>query len=1003
MKPLYPPSPTTFSPQPPPPTLPLPPLRKDTSECFSPWSTRSFGATTGGVRGGKGGGGGGGGNKRSPLSASQDLHSPAGMGTHVLPLPPWRGRESGSELEGTLKDNEQHRNLAADDDLENIFDDHNDNDPEQGDGNSAQETTPRRGGDIGRPVVGNGPENDNRGYDKGRRSRSSSDNKGAGGGRGRGATQDKEPRTHGPPAQQKGELSKTGSAACLERISARRDSLKDGGGKEDFVLTDGSSDDELSCSSPTPSKGGGLITRKGSRLRNEDPALSSEPDGNWSPADGSDCRRRSSGTTPSMRGGEENGNIVESGRGEKREYLSEDPAKGGRRASSTPQFSLSENQNAEIAAGTGSPTYRRHSILDESQNDDDAAGYSSPAEKTAPTGQPGLSTDIEPSASRRSSIVAMHQTTDARTGFPHGDDKDAMLAPPEKAKKAGALTWGDGGLDVGCLHGVPAKGTGAPGGGTREEETTDARGAAVRTAACVAAPEAAVGATPPMNVLVSASTAAAAPGEITQFDAAGAGKERQPGGEVDATPSSGIIRPPVGGREQFRPASTSSLVDLEGRRPSTAKTASCETAKRCVEEATAAAAVGPSSAVASESSVGGSMKARGGMLDLPVSQSRCEGPRSGGGQEAPASASHDITSNADGTATEYDQNGLTDKSAEAIRSPLEAITEVPGEESSGDSFNGDARSSAVPAAPTAVAVSTLDSEYRGGAMRKPYCLSPTNVARQARDSGATAAVGSSCRDRERLAARIQLSAGGNAAAAVAGGTGPQGSASGPLPLNSSTTGSCFDGAFTPDRGGRDDFGWTKGNGSPASYGDADDARWRSAGKTQASPERERRGCGWLEGDGAPVESERCSPPSPSSLFYLPSSETKTAPLCGAGGSTSLYEGSTTAINKLTASERGGGRAWCLSRVGNEAAIQGGGGGHTGTMGVIAGGEVKEGCGLSRLDEEQLAVSYRGVSNKRWMEVQHLGVSDQRHVTFEHEWQRLATNSPRPFGQPRPRG
>lgn len=365
------------------------------------------------------------------------------------------------------------------------------------------------------------------------------------------------------------------------------------------------------------------------------------------------------------------------------------------------------------------------------------------------------------------------------------------------------------------------------------------------------------------------------------------------------------------------------------------------------------------------------MKARGSMLDLSISNNRCDAPQSGATttltQAVPASPTHDIPNNGEGTAIETNRNVLIDKGGVATRSLLEAITEVPGGESSGDSCNGDARSSAAPAASTAAAVSTLDSEYCGGVMRKPYCLSPTNVMRQARGSGATVAVGPSCRERERLAARIQLSAGVNlaaAAAAVSGvNTAPQGVVSGPLPLTPSTTGSCFDDGFTTDGGGRDKGGWTSGNGSPASYGNAENARLHLGGKTPSSPEREDCGSGWLEGDGAPTEKDHCSSPSPSSRFYLPSSETKTAPLCGAGGSTSLYEGSTIATNKSTASARGGEGAWCFSRDGPEATIQGGGGGDAE---MFAGGEVKEGGGLPRLDEEQLAVSVRKMI-KRYMD------------------------------------
>lgn len=93
------PLPTLLQPRyPHPSTLPIHlPQKKGAS--FSPWSTRSFGATTGGV----GETGGAGGGKRSPLSSLPGLLRSSDR-THVLFLPPWRGGEGGAELDGTLKD-----------------------------------------------------------------------------------------------------------------------------------------------------------------------------------------------------------------------------------------------------------------------------------------------------------------------------------------------------------------------------------------------------------------------------------------------------------------------------------------------------------------------------------------------------------------------------------------------------------------------------------------------------------------------------------------------------------------------------------------------------------------------------------------------------------------------------------------------------------------------------------------------------------------------------------
>lgn len=106
--------------------------QQETSETFSPWSTRSFGATTGGI------GSGGDGSKRKPRSNSQGLQrSPgavAGAATHLLSLPPWKAGEGATELTSTVKDGEAddgvkdegHRRSgveAYEEGIENIFDD----------------------------------------------------------------------------------------------------------------------------------------------------------------------------------------------------------------------------------------------------------------------------------------------------------------------------------------------------------------------------------------------------------------------------------------------------------------------------------------------------------------------------------------------------------------------------------------------------------------------------------------------------------------------------------------------------------------------------------------------------------------------------------------------------------------------------------------------------------------------------------------------------------------
>lgn len=106
--------------------------QQETSENFSPWSTRSFGATTGGI------GSGGDSSKQKSRSNSQGLQgSPgavAGAATHLLSLPPWKAGEGAKELTSTVKDGEAadgvkdegHRRSgveANEEGIENIFDD----------------------------------------------------------------------------------------------------------------------------------------------------------------------------------------------------------------------------------------------------------------------------------------------------------------------------------------------------------------------------------------------------------------------------------------------------------------------------------------------------------------------------------------------------------------------------------------------------------------------------------------------------------------------------------------------------------------------------------------------------------------------------------------------------------------------------------------------------------------------------------------------------------------
>lgn len=247
---------------------------------------------------------------------------------------------------------------------------------------------------------------------------------------------------------------------------------------------------------------------------------------------------------------------------------------------------------------------------------------------------------------------------------------------------------------------------------------------------------------------------------------------------------------------------------------------------------------------------------------------------------------------------------------------------------------------------------------RGTIIRKPFCLSPANVAAQVSGPHGRAAAPSSCEERERLAARIQLSASTSGSIDTETGmivNAPRSDARSPLSSPNSPArfgglnadvrggngGSLVSGRGTLSGGGEDGGGkgFVASAGSPSS----DNARFRRA----VSPER-----GWLAGgegfstasagrgvtgyenegggvgnggvrhrDGA-GEGTHVSPSqddhlggdssrqgsSPPLRFHLPSSVTKTAPLCSAGGSTLLREGE---LHNAVASGGRGEGAWCF--------------------------------------------------------------------------------------------
>ncbi|CBN79052.1 Hypothetical leucine rich repeat protein [Ectocarpus siliculosus] len=799
-------------------TLPVLPQRRDdllfgsagdkegqeSLECFSPWSTRSFGATTGGIRGDKVGGGGVG-NKRSPLSASQKLSPGAGMGTHVLSLPPWRGGEGGSELSNTQNDDEgqSQRAQRGDADLENIFDDDNCDEVDKNDG-AEDAAAPRRVRETSRTSTrnsGNGRERSNRG------ARSSTSSLATD------AREEKEER-HQEPARQRRQKEGVALVAhenselmsSAARLAGSRFLNSDGGGDtEDDVLSDCSSDDDLSCTSArAQSTGKGTVNQNGGRLRTEHPNFSREETGGGGGGGDpksntektSNWRRHSS--NPAAQGGprfdDRSASGSSSGGGGRSVCFSEDRASGDRRVSDASRSSHSGDDSALEPAGSGASTHtnpgRRHSILKGNQGRDDGVrrnfGDETPPSTPQTASVPGRGDAVvtEPATASRSNAVRAHQTGGVRTNLISEEGNVTVIGMTEPHKEAATSS--------------AASSRAEPPG---EEPATRSR-------------------------LAQASP-------LTTTNGGGSG---MPAGRV--------------------------LLKASDRDPH------------------------PRGVVIVDGGAGGVL----------------ENDRVG----RPA--------------------GLS----------LEAIVEAPGSGGGGD--GGDAPAVA------AAGASTLALDYSGsgggnsGPIRMPYCLSPTNVVRQARGgSGAAATAGSSCRERESLAARIQRLGDINAAATA--------NAVNPAAQNCSVSESGFAALSGHSEGGGGAAG-----GSPQFFANAEHPRLPSSGGMPTppssshggmSPERSRS-CGLLIQDGGGGGSY-CSSPSPSSRFHLPSSETKTAPLYSAGGSTSLFEGQVLRADSEPVLRR-------AAEMGSETKGKAGGGEGRETDGMLS-----SPAGALQLDEEQLGL------------------------------------------------
>ncbi|CAM9882083.1 unnamed protein product [Ectocarpus sp. 4 AP-2014] len=945
-------------------TLPVLPQRRDdllfgsaggkegqeSLECFSPWSTRSFGATTGGIRGDKGDEGGVG-NKRSPLSASQNFAPGAGMGTHVLSLPPWRGGEGGSEQSNTHNDDEgqSQRVERGDTDLENIFDDDNCNEVNNNDG-SEDAAAPRRERETSRTSTrnsGHGRERSKRG---GRRRTSSLETD----------TREEKEEVHQEPARHRRQKEGVALVAhenielmsSAARLAGSRFLNGDrGGDTEDDVLSDCSSDDDLSCTSArAQSIGKETVSQNGGLLRAEHPNCSREETGGrgggGDPKSNtektSDWRRHSS--SPAARGGpvfdDRSGSGSSSGGGGRSVCFSEDRASGRRRVSDASRSPHSGDDSTREPAGSGASTHanpgRRHSILKGKQGCDDAvrrdSGDQTPPSTTQTVSAIGRGDTVaaESATASRSNAVREYQTGAVRTNLLSEEGNVTVVgmtethketvtssAAPSRAEPPGeetatrsrlaqaspSTTTNGGGSDMlagrillkgsdreprprgvvivdgeTSTSGVPTKAEAASNGYPEEKGPTMGEGAA---ASLVETSETVTTDTRPAALSsMSAAPATAATGVVARTEAVTAKKQEQHKEGVGPTTAALC--------EQRRRAEDAGdplivptpSVELSGGNRLVAMSAETAEPNTFLGESRYG---GASPGAAATSNAADENQVRGGVVRDSVSiadPKRVSAPQGAATTLLHASSVSSTGARTPGGAVGVPENDRVGRSAGLS---LKAIAEAPGSGGGGD--GGDA-----PAVPAADA-STLALEYSGsgggnsGPIRMPYCLSPTNVARQARGgSGAAATAGSSCRERESLAARIQRLGDINAAATA--------NAVNPAAQNCSVSESGF-----AALSGHSEGGGSAAGGGPQSFADAEHPRLPSSGRMPTptasshggiSPERPCP-CGLLVQDGG-GGGGYCSSPSPSSRFHLPSSETKTAPLCSAGGSTSLFEG-----------------------------------------------------------------------------------------------------------------
>lgn len=367
---------------------------QETPDCFSPWSTRSFGATTGGIGGG--GGGGGGISKGFSFSASQGLLG-SSAGTRVFSLPPWRRGESGTDLSRTAKDQGGGGDKRTPDGFGAVYSDDDDDDDDDGDG-GGQNRTPQvdqsqRGGRSGSGSYNNQRGNDESGRGGGARAVTSTatnnaetldtpDSRSAAAAAA--AAAEKVPissrltEMNKPP-------SRSGTSSLWPGVERNVSNGGGGGGGrvEDACLTDGSSDDgdgESSYSRQTQNRDG-LSLNGSSRPRNEDETLAREETGAFASTDAAaasaDAPRRhsswSAGTRDgSVKGGGQDGGcgLSEHGRRTGRSQAGEsqrgdgdpplvDPENGGVHRLERSRRGVSRRKQGCVVVLSMSPTTRR--------------------------------------------------------------------------------------------------------------------------------------------------------------------------------------------------------------------------------------------------------------------------------------------------------------------------------------------------------------------------------------------------------------------------------------------------------------------------------------------------------------------------------------------------------------------------------------------------------------------------------------------------------------------